>query len=118
MSNETRHHIPITEDDSASADGTEAGGAATAAASPEQGRENADGGESQLATVQAELEKFKDRALRAQADFENFRKRTAREKEEAVRYANMDLLERLIPILDNFELGISAARTSSEGSAI
>ena len=113
MSNETRHHIPITEDDSASADGTESGGAATAAA-PEQGENS----ETQLAAVQADLEKFKDRALRAQADFENFRKRTAREKEEAVRYANMDLLERLIPILDNFELGLNAARTSSEGSAI
>jgi molecular chaperone GrpE len=114
MSNETRHHIPITEDDSAPAEGAESGGTATAAA-PGSAPETV---ETQLAGAQTEIEKFKDRALRAQADFENFRKRSAREKEEAVRYANVDLLERLIPILDNFELGLSAARTSSEGSAI
>ena len=34
----------------------------------------------------------------------------AREKEEAIKYANSSLLERLVPIVDNFELGLSAAR--------
>jgi len=41
-----------------------------------------------------------------------------REKDEAIRYANMDLLERLIQILDNFEYGLTAARQSPEGGAI
>lgn len=71
-----------------------------------------------MTQLQGDLERFRDLALRSQADFENFRKRAAREKDDAVKYANASLLERLIPILDNFELGLSAARTSAEGSAI
>lgn len=70
------------------------------------------------AQMQRELERYRDLALRGQADFENFRKRAAREKEEAIKYANGAFLERLIPIIDNFDLGLSAARTSSESSAI
>lgn len=68
--------------------------------------------------IQADLDRFRDLAMRTQADFDNFRKRAAREREEAVRYANVSLLERLIPILDNFELGLDAARGEGGGSAI
>lgn len=67
--------------------------------------------------LQADLERFRDLALRSQADFDNFRKRSAREKEEAIKYANSSLLERLIPIVDNFELGLAAAG-SAENSPI
>lgn len=74
--------------------------------------------ESLLAQLQSDLDRFRDLALRSQADFENFRKRAAREKEDAVKYANASFLERLIPILDNFELGLTAARTGSENSPI
>jgi molecular chaperone GrpE len=59
--------------------------------------------------LQSDLERFRDLALRSQADFDNYRKRAAREKEEALKYANNSLLERLIPIIDNFELGLAAA---------
>jgi molecular chaperone GrpE len=59
--------------------------------------------------LQADLERFRDLALRSQADFDNFRKRSTREKEDAVKYANSALLERLIPVIDNFELGLAAA---------
>ncbi|MFN2477542.1 MAG: nucleotide exchange factor GrpE [Chthoniobacterales bacterium] len=68
--------------------------------------------------LQADLDRFRDLALRSQADFDNFKKRAAREKEEGIRYANSSLLERLIAIVDNFELGLSAARAEGEGSAI
>ena len=74
--------------------------------------------ENSVGQLQADIERFRDLALRTQADFENFRKRSAREKEDAVKYANASFLERLIPILDNFELGLTAARGSSESSAI
>jgi molecular chaperone GrpE len=70
------------------------------------------------ANLQADLDRFRDLALRSQADFENYKKRAAREKEEAIRYANSSLLERLVPILDNFELGLSAARGEGEKSPI
>jgi molecular chaperone GrpE len=74
--------------------------------------------EALLQQLQTDLDRFRDLALRSQADFDNFRKRAAREKDEAVKYANAAFLERLIPILDNFELGLNAARTTAENSPI
>ena len=74
--------------------------------------------ESLLKQIQADLDRFRDLALRSQADFENFRKRASREKEDAVKYANASFLEKLIPSLDNFELGLNAARSSAENSPI
>jgi molecular chaperone GrpE len=68
--------------------------------------------------LQADLDRFRDLALRSQADFENYKKRCAREKEEAIKYANSSLLERLLPIVDNFELGLSAAREEGQHSPI
>ena len=66
----------------------------------------------------AEVEKFRDLALRSRAELDNYRKRVAREKEEAIRYANSSLLESLLPILDNFELGLGAARSTPEAAGI
>ena len=68
--------------------------------------------------LQADLDRFRDLALRTQADFENYKKRAAREKDEAIKYANNSLLERLIAIVDNFELGLEAARGEGEGSPV
>jgi molecular chaperone GrpE len=73
--------------------------------------------DSALAKLQGDMERFKDLALRSEADLQNFRKRAAREKEDALKYANTALLERLIPILDNFDMGMAAAR-SDKNSAI
>ena len=64
--------------------------------------------------LQSDMERFRDLAMRTQADFENYRKRAIREKEDAIKYANASLIERLIPVIDNFEFGILAAR--GEGS--
>ena len=55
-----------------------------------------------VASLQSDLDRFRDLALRTQADFENYKKRGAREKDEAIKYANRTLLERLVPIVDNF----------------
>ena len=92
----------------------------TTEASPEAAAPNPEAGneESLLKQVQTDLERFRDHALRTQADFDNFRKRAAREREDAVKYANASFLEKLIPILDNFELGLNAARTTSADSPI
>src|SRR5215216_3272534 len=74
--------------------------------------------EDALAGLQADLDRFRDLALRSQADFENYKKRAMREKEDAVKYANSSLLQRLVSILDNFELGLAAAKTEGEHSPI
>lgn len=67
-----------------------------------------DGGEGDEAT------KWKEAAMRAVADLDNYRKRMAREKAEAVRYANQGLLLELLPVLDNFEMGLQAAAADRE----
>jgi molecular chaperone GrpE len=69
-------------------------------------------------SLQADLDRFRDLALRSQADFDNYKKRATREKEVAIKYANSSLLEKLIAIIDNFELGLSAAREEGEHSPI
>ena len=74
--------------------------------------------EDPIAGLQADLDRFRDLALRSQADFENYKKRSAREKEDAIKYANSALLERLVAIIDNFELGLEAARDESKQSPI
>lgn len=68
------------------------------------------------ATAQADA--LRDRLLRTQADWDNYRKRAIREKEEAVKYAAESVMERLLPILDSFEMGMQAAKTASDAAAI
>jgi molecular chaperone GrpE len=61
------------------------------------------------AQLEAEAAKWKELSLRTAAEMDNLRKRTAREREEAIRYANQRLLEELLPVIDNFEMGMMAA---------
>jgi len=81
---------------------------------------NDPGQEAEISEVdfEAEAAKLKDLALRARADLDNFRKRSLREKEEAIRYANNGLLERLLPVIDNFELGLDAAKSAADTASI
>src|SRR5438067_7136347 len=75
-------------------------------------------GEDEVASMQSYLDRFRDLAMRTQADFENYKKRCAREKDESIKYANKSLLEKLVSIVDHFELGLEAARGESEKSPI
>ena len=65
-----------------------------------------------------EKEDLYQKVLRAAADFENFRKRSLREKEELRKYAVSSLIEELLPALDNLELGLSAADNHPEAKAV
>jgi molecular chaperone GrpE len=65
----------------------------------------------------AEVAEQKERYLRTVADLENYRKRSLREKEEARRQANFGLVEDLLPVLDNFKLGLKSAE-QHEGGAV
>jgi molecular chaperone GrpE len=58
-----------------------------------------------------------DRLLRTTADFDNFRKRAARDKQEAIRFANESLLEKLIPVLDSFDAALHATKTTESDKA-
>lgn len=71
-----------------------------------------------VAELTAEVARWKDTALRTAAELDNYRKRTARDMQESRAYANADLLRDLFPILDNFEMGLDAAKAESEKSMI
>jgi molecular chaperone GrpE len=60
--------------------------------------------------LQQEVAALQDRLLRLQADFENFRKRTLREREEAYLYGHQNLVKELLPTVDNLERAIEHAR--------
>jgi molecular chaperone GrpE len=67
--------------------------------------------------LELELAKWKDQAIRNAAELDNFRKRMSREKLDALRYGNQSLLEELLPVLDNFDMGMQAA-AQEEGSML
>jgi molecular chaperone GrpE len=60
-------------------------------------------------TAADELAVLKDRHLRLQADFDNFRKRTTRERHDAHRQAIEGLMQEMLPVLDHFEMGLKSA---------
>jgi molecular chaperone GrpE len=72
----------------------------------------------EMVSLRADLDRFRDLAMRSQADLDNYKKRSAREKEEGIKYANKSLLEKLVSIVDHFELGLEAARGEGENSPI
>lgn len=79
-----------------------------ASASEEVG---AGGGDAALRT---ENQQLKDRVLRTLADFENFRKRTEREKSDFFRYAMSGVLKDILPVLDNFDRALEHAEGGDE----
>ena len=72
---------------------------------------------SQEQKAEDELGVWRDKAIRAVADLENYRKRMAREKADAIRFGNQNLLLSLLPVIDNFNMGMMAAEQDS-GSMI
>lgn len=67
-----------------------------------------------IAALEAETADLKDQYLRKAAEFENFRKRMNREKQDAIDYANQSLLLDIIPIIDDFERALKSADTSKD----
>jgi len=60
----------------------------------------------------------RERLLRLQADFENFKKRIERERFDHFRYATFELVGRILPVLDNFERAMNAARPGVPSDAL
>ncbi len=69
----------------------------------------------QLKERAAKADEYRERLLREAADFENYKKRAARERQDAVTFANESLLQKLMPILDTFEMALAAA--AADGAA-
>lgn len=65
-----------------------------------------------------ERDQLKDSYLRARADLENFRKRTAREKVEWGERSEMDVLRKMLPVMDNFERAVLSSKDSRDFDAL
>jgi len=90
-------------------EGDAAAGEAHAAAPPAELDEKA--------AAEARARDAEERYVRLYAEFENYKKRTARENDEFRRYANETVLKEMLPVLDNFERAVDHAREAS-GAAV
>lgn len=73
---------------------------------------------SEVAELRQQVEEHQQRLLRVQADYDNFRRRTRLEKEDYLKYASADLIEKLLPVLDNFERALAAAQGGDDYEAL
>jgi molecular chaperone GrpE len=97
----------------AAVEGVQAGGAAAAPGSPSgAGDDSAGDAGGEIGKLRREIADLRDRSMRTLADFDNFRKRSERERQEAKRYALLDPLRDVLTVVDNLERALSA-----EGSA-
>jgi molecular chaperone GrpE len=74
--------------------------------------------ESKESQLQAEVADLKDKYLRLYSDFENFRKRTAKERIDLIKTASEEVLKELIPVVDDFERAFKASEAESDSSKI
>jgi molecular chaperone GrpE len=70
--------------------------------------------EAQVATLSDEASSLKNQYLRSLADYENFRKRMFRDREDSLKYSNLGLLGDLVPLLDDFDRAISSAEHAQD----
>ena len=96
--------------------GTANGQASNSQENPETAPENTASvtPEAKIAELEAKLAELNDQLLRKAADFENYRKRMAREKQEMVDFSNQSLLLDLLPVIDDFGRAIKSAETSKD----
>jgi molecular chaperone GrpE len=73
---------------------------------------------SKLAVAEQKAEDSYQKYLRAQADFDNFRRRTQKEKENQAKYASLSVIEQLLPALDNFERALTASKGAQDAESL
>lgn len=103
--------------------GAEGSDAVEADAEANEAADAADENSAEGASAEAEewrrqLEEQQQRLLRLQADYDNFRRRTRQEKEELYKYAASDLLENLLPVIDNFDRALASAQGGNDYDAL
>lgn len=74
--------------------------------------------ENQLAQAQEALEKEKKEYMFLMAEFDNFRKRTIREKSEIIKNAGENVFKGLLPVMDDFERGLKASETATDVASV
>jgi molecular chaperone GrpE len=72
----------------------------------------------ELTSKSEECKAINDKYLRLAAEFENYKRLTQRDQREQIRFGNEQLLKELLPVVDNMERAIKAARTNGSDSAL
>ena len=91
-----------------------AGAEETAGAQAEDGKEQTTGSKAMREKVEA----LEDRVKRQMAEFDNFRKRTEREKEQMFSMGERSVIEKMLPVVDNFERGLAAIPEEEKTGAV
>lgn len=97
--------IPADRSESSSPSASDAGGARDRETDP-------------VAELRAKVDSLEDALLRAKADYQNFQRRAAVERADAVRYANADIMRSVLGVLDDFERSLEAANSSDNLEAV
>lgn len=103
----------VAGEEAAAADETTTEQAGDAGAEPAEGVQEVD----PIAALENEVQKYKDESLRRAAEMDNYRKRMAKELEESRKFSNQRLLMELLPVLDNFGMGMQMAE-QEQGSML
>ena len=108
--NEATGEIPVSDmtDASVPVEGALDPGAQSTPPSPEELRA--------LLEQAAKAQEHWNRYVRLNADFDNFKKRAAKDRLDAIKYANEGLIERLLPVMDNFEAALAAGNNTDPAS--
>lgn len=76
--------------------------------------ENSDSGDSLIESVMRERDDFREQLLRKSAEFENYRKRTLKEKQDLIDFANEHLIIKMLPVVDDLHTALQAAKQSTD----
>ena len=79
-----------------------------------QGQGNAGGLKKRLEEKEKETKEALDRMLRVAADFENYKKRAAREKEELIKFSNEEVIKAILPFVDNLERAVNHSEKAKD----
>jgi molecular chaperone GrpE len=85
--------------------------------------ENADGNDSKTETekivqLEQQVNDFQDKYIRLMAEFDNFRKRSLKERSELIKTAGEDILTSILPVIDDFERGLAAMEKAEDVEAV
>ena len=72
----------------------------------------------EIITLKQQLDEYKDKHLRLYADFDNFKKRNAKERLELILTASKDVIKELLPVIDDFERALRSAETATDVTAV
>lgn len=81
---------------------------------PEEGHAGQEKKKGKQDPKDAQIEELQDRLKRQMAEFDNFRKRTEKEKSQMYEIGAKDVIEKILPVVDNFERGLNAAKDSPQ----